>query len=80
MADETRKGPAMKRDPGVEPKAGDVLTVPGITREVTERIGKRGGTVEFDQQDFAGVHYYCTLTLRTWRKWAKNAEVIHCAE
>lgn len=67
-----------KRDPRVNPKAGDVL-----------RRGKETRVVE--RVDMGKARTKCTVVSRPypwsgypntdqWRRWAKDAEVIHAAD
>ena len=61
------------RDPRTDPRPGDVLHKWGHAREIVIRRGRHALRVH----DFIGVR---PVKLRTFLKWARNAEVIHRAE
>ena len=66
------------RDPRVDPKLGDVLRKDGRDRTVQK-------CVSYGPFRDVDIHYYCdrhscSIFLRNWRKWAKDAEVLHAAD
>ena len=66
-----------KRDPRVSPKAGDVVLWGSRVRTVYATYG-RGSKIGWatESPDIAsGI-----ITLATWRKKAKEAEVLHAAD
>lgn len=66
--------PDKTRDPRTDPKPGDVVRN-GLTRDVSFS-GAR--TVAWRYLENPG--FVSTSTHKTWRKWAKNAEVLHHAD
>ncbi len=71
-------GSMTQRDPRVDPRPGDELFKDGKERVVVGRR-ERCGAAWFDiYYDGADRRYRCTDY--TWRKWAKDAEVLHVAE
>lgn len=66
-----------KRDPRIDPKAGDVLEKMGKRLLFVRRVRRIYG-VEVYYQD--GNQQVCVCFLKAWRRWAKNAEVIHVGE
>jgi len=78
-----------QRDPRRNPKVGDVLRLPANRTTV---VGTRTFSVErrvievtkdsvlAESTDTRGNHHYHSVALAWWRKRAKNAEVIHCAD
>lgn len=70
-----------KRDPRIVPKVGDILHR-RWTRTIT-RIGR----LRPERAGFIGVEYWTPsakspgwMILSKWKRWAKKAEVIHCAD
>ena len=69
-----------ERDPGIDPEAGDAMRGPKSERYVGL---VKDNTVLFSywrDENQAGTGTECSTSLKTWRKWAKKAEVIHIAD
>jgi hypothetical protein len=74
------------RDPRIDPKPGDVLKVAArnrgirrhLLRRVTYAVGTWKGWPNAVRYTDGIVDKYCLLP--AWKRWAKNAEVIHAAE
>lgn len=66
------------RDPRLDPRAGDVLMNRGVRREA-QRVSESGESV---RSFFLSPRWRHTewAPITTWRKWAKNAEVLYRAE
>ena len=64
---------AQPRDPRQDPKAGDRLTANGVDRNV-QLISAAGWIRYYNRRR----HVWTSVD--GWRKWAKNAEVIHAAD
>ncbi len=62
------------RDPRVDPMPGDKLRKGKTVRTVGEQIFVHSSEVRF----FVG-NTVCWHSRESWRKWAKNAEVLHIA-
>lgn len=77
----------MKRDPRIEPKAGDRLRdvnepARDFVRKVERVTGARVGPARIRRVVYHHQYYNwaASCSLATWRRWAKTAEVLHCAE
>lgn len=71
-----------ERDPRRDPKVGDVLAKNGKDRKVTEIIGPihKGYSVRM-RVEYVGTGVSSPdVTLRSWRSWAKDAEVTSRAD
>ena len=75
-----------ERDPRVDPMPGDVLTKNGKEREVDEvytvkREGIARNAMKYLRVIYVGAEA-CSpeITLRAWRKWAANAEVVQAGK
>jgi hypothetical protein len=73
-----------KRDPRINPQPGDVLRDGPLVATVTKALKTR---VDYDltQPNHPSPLYrapmHCHQTIKSgWRKWAKDAEVLHVAE
>ena len=62
-----------ERDPRVDPKVGEQLKVPQVDYRTV--VGVDNGRIKWKSP-----WNESTCSLTTWRKWARNAEVIHAAE
>lgn len=63
-----------KRDPRVDPKSGDVFA--GADGRVREVVCIANYVVYRFQFGWKKYH----LLMHSWRKWAKNAKVLHAAD
>lgn len=71
----------MKRDPRIEPKVGDRLRDGNIHVAVTSV--DRAIHYTLVQHRSTGINatpMVCDMTKKSWRWWAKDAEVIHAAD
>lgn len=78
----TSKGEA-KRDPRVDPKAGDILQkkYQGQYFESRSTYARQVDEVDDGKVTYVGENVCApTMSLKSWRRWAKNAEVIHAAD
>jgi myosin-crossreactive antigen len=74
---------APKRDPRIDPKPGDVLSawIYNINpNKVGRFIERRVLEVEGSRIRVQSGDLFITDTTTWWRRWAKNAEVLHAAE
>jgi hypothetical protein len=71
------KGPP---DPRVDPREKDVVRKGTEEREVSDRFFKEGPAGSVEMVCYVGTHC-CEpeVQLRSWRRWAKDAEVVFCA-
>jgi len=72
------------RDPRTNPKAGDVLRGPKTVRKCNwildyEHLSFTSWSLQAYQKPGCQGTVY-GVPVEAWRKWAKNAEVIHAAE
>ncbi len=71
------------RDPRVDPRPGDVLTLGSNRVEVTERTSRRilyTLTVPAARMSINALPMHCGLYLSRWQMVVENAEVIHASE
>jgi hypothetical protein len=67
-----------KRDPKKDPEVGDVLSLLGSSRQVEEIRCDLSGLIHIGWNSPKGDGGWMRLV--SWRRWAKNAEVIHAVD
>lgn len=75
----SRRAVSNQRDPRVDPKPGDVLSVGGSQRQV-DGVGCRFGTGEIQVGWVRSCGDSGSMSLKSWKRWAAKAEVIRAAE
>ena len=65
------------RDPRKDPRPGDVVRKGAFTRQALSRRGERFAMDYYDQARDKVVRM---IALKTWKTWARGAEVLHVAE
>lgn len=72
------KADKAQRDPRKNPKVGDVLSSKGLQRQVSEVVCEATGDIRIIWA--RSMSKWGSTYLYAWRKWARDAEVLHVAD